>query len=344
MTATTTATSATASAASPLTREELTSILNEGHECTLESSGRTLGYLLVGKDLLSSSKAGDDTNVVVLCNGSPASRLEAKVYARDAKNAGVCFVCVDRYGYGKSDLPEKEEDRSILHFARDVDELVTDHLGIASYGVIGASAGGVNALALLYVASSSSPKKIKKAALVAPAGPIYQTTTKGMSGFFRLFLWLGKFAPSVVAFMLRTMLAGNRERYLRDPAYLDTQVDGFTANSSKFDRRYLESLDRETLRYYALSQAEVFRNDGSVDGVNSLNTLLTQPWGFDIQDIRGIEVDIFASHDDDIVPLTMAEHIAHQLGDAATMHRCHQEGHVSVIGRKMNEALQAILS
>ena len=220
-------------------------MFNEGDTYLLKN-GRRLGYLKFG-DLTSNQ-------YVVLCNGSPACRLEAKVYEPDFISSKVCGICIDRYGYGKSDLYDYDESNNqdqdqqnppLLQYGYDMFELLTQGLQINTFCVIGASAGGMNALALLYVATKVSATtittpKIPKAALIAPIGPIYQTGTAGMSKFFQFFLFLGRYAPSIVAFLLRSMLVGNKEKILKDPSHLDTMDDGFIKTVGGSDIRIFE--------------------------------------------------------------------------------------------------------
>jgi pimeloyl-ACP methyl ester carboxylesterase len=60
--------------------------------------GRTLAYLEVG----------DPDGPLVLHNhGGPGSRLEARLFADAAARHGLCFVCVDRPGIGRSS-PQRE--------------------------------------------------------------------------------------------------------------------------------------------------------------------------------------------------------------------------------------------
>ena len=108
---------------------------------------------------------------------------------------------------------------------------------------------------------------------------------------------------------------------------------------------YLKSLDKKRRLFYPLSSAETFTQ--GEEGVNRLNTWLTQPWGFHIADIDPtISVDIYASYGDEMVPLTMADHIAKQLQRRqrnSSIHSNHHQRRRNTIGMMTMNVIQVLL-
>jgi pimeloyl-ACP methyl ester carboxylesterase len=84
-----------------------------------------------------------DGPAVVVCHGTPASRLLHDSWLDAAADAGLRLVCYDRPGYGRSS-PQPE--RTIADTASDVGVLA-DQLGVDRFAVWGSSGGGAHALA-----------------------------------------------------------------------------------------------------------------------------------------------------------------------------------------------------
>ena len=84
-----------------------------------------------------------DGPAVVVCHGTPASRLLHDSWLKAAADAGLRLVCYDRPGYGGS---SPQPDRTIADTASDV-AVLADQLGIGRFAVWGSSGGGAHALA-----------------------------------------------------------------------------------------------------------------------------------------------------------------------------------------------------
>lgn len=123
-----------------------------GGEGTVEIGGRSLAYLEVG----------DPGGRLVLHNhGGPSSRLEAKIFASEARKLGLRLVCVDRPGQGKSD---PQHGRSFAGWAEDL-QAVADALGADRFAVTGWSEGGPWALA---AAAYIDPARLAHVTSIAP--------------------------------------------------------------------------------------------------------------------------------------------------------------------------------
>ena len=87
--------------------------------------------------------ARDFKKVVFYSHGFPASRFEATLAHRVALEMGLTIIALDRPGFGGSEwYPE----RRFEDWASDV-ELVANHVGVQSFGILGVSGGAPTAVA-----------------------------------------------------------------------------------------------------------------------------------------------------------------------------------------------------
>lgn len=117
--------------------------------------GRRMGFAEVGDG------AGAP---VIYCHGFPASRLESRLVAKAALQAGTRIIAPDRPGYGLSD---GKAERRIPDWADDVAELA-DRLDLGRFRVLGVSGGGPYALAL----ASRLPERVEAVGIVCGLGPV----------------------------------------------------------------------------------------------------------------------------------------------------------------------------
>ena len=93
-----------------------------------------------------------DGTAVLWCHGGPGNRLEPMWLDRQAADAGLRIIGVDRPGYGLSD---PRPGRSINDAIDDV-FLVADRLGIDRFATVGVSTGGAYALG----AAALAPQRV----------------------------------------------------------------------------------------------------------------------------------------------------------------------------------------
>jgi pimeloyl-ACP methyl ester carboxylesterase len=103
------------------------------------ASGRTVGFADYGIR---------DATAVLWCHGGPGSRLEPAYLRREAAEAGLRIIGIDRPGYG---LSTPQPGRTIAGWVPEA-LAVADHLGIGRFAAVGISTGGAFALALAVLA------------------------------------------------------------------------------------------------------------------------------------------------------------------------------------------------
>ena len=103
------------------------------------ASGRTVGFADYGIP---------DATAVLWCHGGPGSRLDPAYLRREASEAGLRIIGIDRPGYG---LSAPQPGRTIAGWVPEA-LAVADHLGIGQFAAVGTSTGGAFALALAALA------------------------------------------------------------------------------------------------------------------------------------------------------------------------------------------------
>jgi pimeloyl-ACP methyl ester carboxylesterase len=120
---------------------------------TLLPDGRTAQYWVGG------SGSGP---AVLFFHGCPDTRWAARTGATAAREAGVRLLCVNRQGYGRTDLAES------THVTAAGDALaVADGLGIAEVAALGMSVGGGYAAAC----AAAYPERVRSLGIVATMAP-----------------------------------------------------------------------------------------------------------------------------------------------------------------------------
>ena len=93
------------------------------------ASGRTVGFADYGIP---------NARAVLWCHGGPGSRLEPAYLRREASEAGLRIIGIDRPGYG---LSAPQPGRTIAGWVPEA-LAVADHLGIGQFAAVGTSTGG----------------------------------------------------------------------------------------------------------------------------------------------------------------------------------------------------------
>jgi pimeloyl-ACP methyl ester carboxylesterase len=265
--------------------------------------GRTLGYARWGPA---------DGEPVFHCHGIPSCRLDG-VPGDDAacEATGTHVVTVDRPGVGLSD---RQPGRRLIDWPDDLAALA-DALGFERFAVLGWSAGSPFALAC----AARLPDRVTAVALVAPPAPVERTGDVDQYGrrrYFRIALaapWLmsAAFRPLVPLARLSPRLA--------------TEVVWF--GSSKPEMEIVRQAEHRAAM--AATTPQMLRKGAG--GIVEDMKLVTQPWGFDLDEVR-TGVTIWHGDDDSFVPLESGERVAAALPDGQLV-RCPGEGHFLIYER-----------
>lgn len=251
--------------------------------CTLElPDGRILGYALLG------TPQGEP---LFTCHGLPGSRMESYLIDEAAKKLNYRVITPDRPGYG---LSTPHAHRTPLQWSSDITYLA-DQLDISTFNLIGISGGAPCALAC----AANFPHRIKKISLVCGLGPIWNTALiKNMHSFERMNLWLAIHFP----LLLKTVIGAPLSTLAKLSPDLVLQLIGLH-NGGK-DREVLK--DARVKQLLSLNIREAFRQ-GAIGAVHDMQ-MYTQPWGFQIADIKK-SIDIWHGDEDTVVPLSHSEYM-----------------------------------
>ncbi|MDH3662481.1 MAG: alpha/beta hydrolase [Alphaproteobacteria bacterium] len=125
------------------------------HQTLQLSDGRVMGYAMYG------SFSGQP---IVVCHGTPGSRLMLRPADAAAKDLGLCIIAPDRPGYG---LSSRRTNWQLSDWAEDVTALA-DALGFEHFAIVGISGGAPFAFACSY----QLPERIRLVAVISGLAPI----------------------------------------------------------------------------------------------------------------------------------------------------------------------------
>jgi pimeloyl-ACP methyl ester carboxylesterase len=262
-------------------------------------SGRRLAY----------SEFGDPTGIPIIHqHGMPGSRLEREAEPGLCRALGVRFITPDRPGYGLSD---PNPHRLLLDWPSDIAELA-DSLGIAKFGVLGLSGGGIYALAC----AAAIPRRLTDVVVTGCPAPMQRPGALTEMRFLtRAGVLLGAHAPWLLN-AGATVLSPLIRRF---PSFF---VDHFNDGVPEADRRWLSmpSVNRGA----AATLREALRQ-GVWGYVHDIGVLAT-PWGFDLEDIDA-PVHLWHGDQDSVIPLRHGHYLASVI-PGATLRICPGEGHM----------------
>jgi pimeloyl-ACP methyl ester carboxylesterase len=244
---------------------------------------------------LACCSVGDPAGPVVFHNhGGPSSRLEVRLMAEAAKNAGLRLIGVDRPGIGRS-TPRPR--RSLRQWAEDILALA-DRLQVDRFAVTGWSEGGPWALSC-----AAGIPGIRLKQVVSIAGGSYGAFGDNWARPFlnpadRLGGWLSlHFHPG-----FRLMYDALEWDAVHFPAQYLKQLQGAM---NGYDKAFFD--DPDVARLFLDASRECFRQGSS--GLVEDATLLYHDWGIEWSRIA-VPVSLWQGTDDHLVPAAINKPIA----------------------------------
>ena len=263
---------------------------------------------------------------VIWHHGTPASRVLSDRDVALAKEQGIRLINFDRPGYGESTA---RPGRRVVDVVDDV-VAIADALGIDRFGTIGISGGGPHVLAC----AARLPDRVTAAVSLASVAPYEAENLEFLAG-------MGEQNIEEFAFAVE-----GREKL--DP-YLEELASGLRNATAEQIADELTTLlppvDRESVTG-ALAQVleRSFHRAvmNGIDGWRDDDLAFVRAWGFGVEEIT-VPVQLWQGKVDLMVPFAhgvwLAERIpnvdARILGD---------EGHLSILDRKMREIHQWLLA
>lgn len=259
-------------------------------------------------------------------HGTPGSRLEAALIAEYTARSDVCFVGIDRPGYGRSTF---QRSRGVSDFPEDL-RAVAEYLGHARLAVLGYSGGGPFALACAY----RVPERLSAVGIISGVGPA-RVGAAGMHEANRQKFNLAQRIPWLARWLIRLAFTGKTRSAAKLAKMLETVWAQMPAPDQAVlaDERFREWMVRETMDALA----------GGTAGFAHEEVLMAQPWGFEPRQVRHPNVHLWHGCLDKNVPAAMAREVAGQLpGCRARFFE--DEGHLSVIYHYGGEMIANLLS
>lgn len=247
--------------------------------------GRRLGF----------AEFGDPSGKpVFFFHGGAGSRLE---HPANVCALGARVICVDRPGHGLSDF---KPDRELLEWPDDVAQLA-DYLGLATFHVLGWSAGGPHALACAY----QQPDRLRAAAVAASPGPMnHPGSRNGVKLPSRAFIFAARKFPWLIG-RLRKVAS---DSVLSDPMKAKQQ---YISSIPARDRKRLQQSGNFNMMFADIREG--YRQGWQ--GVAHDDVIIMQDWGFDPSDIE-VRIDIWHGDEDRSVPAQASEYLHERIANS----------------------------
>ena len=279
-------------------------------------NGRILSYEMYG-DL---SQNGIP---VIFSHGLSDSRLLKHYDDEVTKKLGVQIIAVDQPGVGLSTNVVGVKDRTILSYAKDIQELVDEELRLNKFAVAGHSGGGPHALAVAYLMKD----RVTCGVLAAPAPPLLDP-------------YFDTFKIPFAKFVIKTLICQWFSFLLHGLSYLlawygNRNIENYIEVAAESDRT---SGNPETFLGNP-KQTQVFKDSftaGLVQGSKGIQGMFQavfingQDWGFDVHNDIPQHFDVFMSEQDSIMKPELGQRLAENMTNAS----CHvwpNAGHYSFV-------------
>jgi len=251
--------------------------------------GRTLAFV---------ERGATQGTPVLVCHGTPGSRLSRHPDPDLYERHGVRMVAYDRPGYGRSD---PQPGRSVADAAADI-ESIANELGFERFAVVGGSGGAPHALAC---GALLAERVLRIGALVTPAP--YTPDFDFFAGLADVNV--KEFGAAVEGReAIEAYLQPFVDQLHRNP---ESVIEEITTELPEVDR---EILNREGYRTIMLESFFEAARQG-VRGWADDDLAFAKSWGFEPEDVQA-EVRLWQGELDVLAPRSHGEYVASRLPNA----------------------------
>ena len=251
--------------------------------------GRTIAYV---------ERGAQEGVPLILCHGTPGSRLtrhrDPEIYERH----NVRAVAYDRPGYGRSD---PKVGRSVADAPADVAALA-DHLGLDRFAVVGGSGGAPHALAC---GALLADRVLRVGALVTPAPPDAEID----------------FFEGLAELNVKEFSAALEGREAIE-AFLEPYVEGIRADVDAVIEAVLSELPEIDRERASNPEARAIMREGWLEAVRQGSRgwadddlAFAKPWGFELEDVTA-DTRLWQGELDVLTPRPHGEYVASRLPNA----------------------------
>ncbi|KAJ4375863.1 hypothetical protein N0V83_001141 [Neocucurbitaria cava] len=256
---------------------------------------RVLGFAAYGS-------TNPSAPVVFLFHGLPGSRIVGRSWDSLCKKIGARLITIDRPGCGLSTFA----DRGLVDWPEDVVSLAND-LGVERFSILGASGGGPFALAC---ARFIPKERLRGTTVVCGIGPmeaVLDTVPYLSWRMMGVTQWLLKV-------MARNLLLPSlvRPYRIKDPSRLKRVLED-QCQTPEEKVLLSNDCDSDTNLDDAVAQYLEALRQGTGGCMHDGN-VLTENWGFDLEDIDNDKVWLVHGDNDTRAPLEMAQWVDNRLG------------------------------
>jgi pimeloyl-ACP methyl ester carboxylesterase len=251
--------------------------------------GRTIGYV---------ERGAADGVPVILCHGTPGSRLSRHADPEIYERHDVHAVFYDRPGYG---LSEPQPGRAVADAPADIAALA-DHLGFDRFAVVGGSGGAPHALAC---GALLADRVLRVGALVTPAPPDEEFDFfEGLADLNVKEFTAAQQGPEAIEAFLQAYVDQIRED-------VDGVIDEMLTELPEIDReRASQPAHRAIMRESWVESVRQGQRGWADDDL-----AFAKPWGFELEDVTA-ETRIWQGELDVLTPRSHGEYVASRLPNA----------------------------
>ena len=261
--------------------------MGEGNFTTPD--GRTIAYV---------ERGAPDGVPVILCHGTPGSRLSRHVDPEIYERHDVHAVFYDRPGYGLSD---PHSGRAVADAPADISALA-DHLGFDRFAVVGGSGGAPHALAC---GALLADRVLRVGALVTPAPPDEDFDFfEGLAELNVREFTAAQQGPEAIEAFLQAYVDQIR-------ADVGAVIDEMLTELPEIDRARASEPRQRAIMSESWREAVRQGSRGWADD----DLAFAKPWGFELEEVTA-ETRVWQGELDVLTPRPHGEYVASRLPNA----------------------------